>query len=256
MRVVVIGGSGLIGAQLVALLAQAGHEVLAASPSRGVDAVTGEGLAAALAGADIVVDSSNAPSFADAAVLDFFTRSSRNLASVAQAAGVRHLVALSVVGTDRLQQGGYFRAKLVQEQTLIAAGLPYSILRATQFHEFVGAIAAAATEGDVVRVPDALLQPVASEDVASALADIAMAGPGQGLVELGGPEALPFADFVQAHLAAHVAIQGSSLTVRVDKAAQYFGIDLAAASLLAAGNARRGKLRFADWLRRRSGAMR
>ncbi len=244
MKVVVIGGSGLIGSRLVKLLAQAGHEVVAASPSRGVNAVTGEGLAAALAGADVVVDSANAPSFEDAPVLDFFTRSSRNLAAAAKVAGVKHLVALSVVGTERLQQGGYFRAKLVQEQTLAAAELPHTILRATQFHEFVGAIVAGGMKDGAVHLPPALLQPVAADDVAQALADVVAAGPVNGMIELGGPEIAPLADFAQSYCTAH----GSAQRIVIDPAAQYFGIDLAERSLVPEADARRGAVSFATWL--------
>ncbi|WP_428246488.1 SDR family oxidoreductase [Ferrovibrio sp.] len=251
MKVVVIGGSGLIGSRLVKLLAQAGHEVAVASPSRGVNAVTGEGLAAALAGADVVVDSANAPSFEDAPVLDFFTRSSRNLAAAAKTAGVKHLVALSVVGTERLQQGGYFRAKLVQEQTLAAAGLPCTILRATQFHEFVGAIVAGGMKDGAVHLPPALLQPVAADDMAQTLADVVLAAPAQGMIEhgmieLGGPEAAPMADFAQSYFAA----QGKAQRIVIDPAAQYFGIDLAERSLVPETDARRGAISFAAWLAR------
>ncbi|WP_430398966.1 SDR family oxidoreductase [Ferrovibrio sp.] len=244
MKVVVIGGSGLIGSRLVRLLAQAGHEAVAASPSRGVNAVTGEGLAAALTGADVVVDSANAPSFEDAAVLDFFSRSSRNLAAAAKAAGVRHLVALSVVGTERLQQGGYFRAKLVQEQSFEKAGLPYTILRATQFHEFVGAIAGAGMKDGVVHLPSALLQPVAADDVAQALADVVAAAPANGIVDLGGPEAAPMVDFARRYFTA----QGKVQRVVADPAAQYFGIDLTERSLVPDAAARRGAISFAAWL--------
>lgn len=244
MKVVVIGGSGLIGSRLVKLLAQGGHEVVAASPSRGVNAVTGEGLAAVLTGADVVVDSANAPSFEDAPVLEFFTRSSRNLAAAAKAAGVKHLAALSVVGTERLQQGGYFRAKLVQEQTLAAAGLPCTILRATQFHEFVGAIVAGGMKDEVVHLPPALLQPVAADDVARALADAVLAAPANGMIELGGPEIAPLADFAQSLFAA----QGVAQRIVIDPAAQYFGIDLAERSLVPEADARRGPISFAAWL--------
>src|SRR2546421_2661088 len=191
MKIVIIGGTGLVGAKLVNNLRQQGHEVVAASPSRGINSVTGEGLAAALAGAQVVVDVSNAPSWEDKAVLEFFESSTRNLLAAEAAAGVRHHVALSVVGTDRLLASGYFRAKMAQENLIKASSIPYSIVRATQFFEFVGGIAQAATVGQTVRLPAALLQPIVSDDVASALASVAVAEPLNRMVDLAGPDAIP-----------------------------------------------------------------
>src|SRR5467141_1713346 len=192
MKIVVIGGSGLIGKKLVKNLRQQGHEVVAASPSLGVNTVTGEGLAQALAGAQVVVDVANAPSWEDKAVLEFFETSGRNLLAAEAAAGVGHHVALSVVGTDRLLASGYFRAKMAQENLIKASPIPYTIVRATQFFEFVGGIAQSATEGQTVRLPSGLFQPILSDDVAAALARIAVAKPLNGTIELAGPDVLPF----------------------------------------------------------------
>ena len=187
MKIVVIGGSGLIGTKLVNKLRERDHEVLAASPSSGVNTITGEGLAKALAGAQVVVDVANSPSWEDKAVLEFFETSGRNLLAAEAAAGVRHHVALSVVGTERLLQSGYFRAKMAQEELIQASKIPYTIVRATQFFEFVNGIAQTATEGQTVRLPPALMQPIVSDDVAAALADIAIKAPVNGMVELAGP---------------------------------------------------------------------
>src|SRR5216117_4295985 len=191
MKIVVIGGSGLIGKKLVNNLCQHGHEVVAASPSSGVNTITGEGLANALAGARVVVDVANSPSFEDKAVLEFFETSGRNLLAAEAAAGVGHHIVLSVVGTDRLLASGYFRAKKAQETLIKASKIPYTIVRATQFFEFVGAIAQSATDGQAVRLPPALMQPIVSDDVAAALAEIAVAEPLNGTVELAGPEPIP-----------------------------------------------------------------
>src|SRR5437773_7156478 len=191
MKIVVIGGSGLIGTKLVNRLRQLGHEVVAASPASGVNTITGEGLAEALAGAQVVVDVANSPSFEDKAVLEFFETSGRNLLDAEAAAGVGHHIALSVVGTDRLLASGYFRAKMAQENLIKASAIPYTIVRATQFFEFVGAIAQSATDGQAVRLPPALMQPIVSDDVAAALAEIAVAEPLNGTVELAGPEPIP-----------------------------------------------------------------
>src|SRR5437764_1151718 len=188
MKIVVIGGSGLIGKKVVVNLRQRGHEVVATSPSSGVNTVTGEGLAQALAGAQVVVDVANAPSWEDSAVLAFFETSGRNLLAAEAAAGVGHHVALSVVGTDRLLASGYFRAKLAQEELIKASPIPYTIVRATQFFEFVGGIAQAAAEGQTVRLPPALMRPIASDDVAAVVADVAVAGPLNGTVDLAGPD--------------------------------------------------------------------
>ena len=202
MKIVVIGGSGLIGKKLVKNLRQQGHEVVAASPSSGVNTVTGEGLAEALAGAQVVVDVANSPSFEDKAVLEFFETSGRNLLAAEAAAGVGHHVALSVVGTDRLLASGYFRAKMAQENLIKASKIPYTIVRATQFFEFVGGIAQSATDGQTVRLPPALMQPIASDDVAAALADVAVAEPLNGTVELAGPEPIRMDELVRQFLSA------------------------------------------------------
>ena len=196
MKIVIIGGTGLIGSKLAPLLRSRGHEVLQASPSRGVNAVTGEGLQPALAGADIVVDVSNSPSFDDKAVLHFFETGTRNLIEAAKQAGVRHCVALSIVGTDRLESSGYFRAKLAQERLIANSGLAYTILRATQFFEFVGAIADSGRRDGAVHASSQLMQPLLSDDVAAALADVTLGDPANGICEVAGPEAAPLADFV------------------------------------------------------------
>lgn len=250
MKIVVIGGSGLIGKQVVANLRRGGHEVIAASPSAGVNAVTGAGLAKALDGARVVVDVANAPSWEDAAVLAFFETAGRNLLAAEAAAGVRHHVALSVVGTDRLLAGGYFRAKLAQENLIKAAPIPYTIVRATQFFEFVGGIAQAATEGRTVRLPPALMQPIASHDVAVALADAALDEPLNATVELAGPEPIRQDDLVRQFLKA----TGDTRAVVTDPLALYFGIALDDRSLTPLDdNPRLGHTRFADWLAQNHG---
>src|SRR6187401_2487952 len=200
MKIVVIGGSGLIGKKLVSILRQRGHEVIAASPSTGVNALTGEGLAEALAGAQVVVDVANSPSFEDQAVLEFFQTSGRNLLAAEKVAGVGHHVALSVVGTDRLQASGYFRAKMAQETLIKASPIPYTIVRATQFFEFVAGIAQFATEGETVRLPPVLMQPIAASDVAAAVAEAALAKPLGGTFDLAGPEAIRQDDLVRQFL--------------------------------------------------------
>src|SRR5262249_32391939 len=202
IKIVVIGGTGLIGAKLVKNLEQKGHEVVAAAPSSGVNTVTGEGLAEALNGAQVVVDVANAPSWEDKAVLDFFETSGRNLLAAEAAAGVKHHVALSVVGTERLLASGYFRAKMAQEKLIKASPIPYTIVRATQFFEFVGGIAQFATEGAVVRLPSVLMQPIVSDDVAAALADVAVGEPVNGMIEIAGPEQIRQDEFVRRYLGA------------------------------------------------------
>lgn len=244
MKVVVIGGSGLIGKKVVMDLRQRGHEALAASPSSGVNTVTGEGLAPALAGAQVVVDVANAPSWEDHAVLAFFERSGRNLLAAEAAAGVGHHVALSVVGTDRLLASGYFRAKLAQENLIKASPIPYTIVRATQFFEFVGGIAQAATAGQAVRLPPVLMQPVAADDVAAAVADAALAEPLNGTFDLAGPEPIRQDDLVRQFLKA----TGDTRTVITDPNALYFGIAVDDRSLTPGDNPRLGPTRFADWL--------
>lgn len=244
MKIVVIGGSGLIGKKLVKNLREQGHEVVAASPSSGVNAVTGEGLAQALTGAQVVVDVANAPAWEDKAVLEFFESSSRNLLAAEAAAGVSHHVALSVVGTDRMLASGYFRAKMAQENLIKASTIPYTIVRATQFFEFVGGIAQSATEGQAVRLPPALMQPIAADDVAAGLADAAVAQPVNGTVELAGPEPIRQDDLVRQFLSA----TGDARTVSTDPAALYFGTAVDDRSLTPGANPRLGPTRFADWL--------
>lgn len=246
MKIVIAGGTGLIGKKLAARLASPGREIVAAAPSTGVDLVSGAGLVAALAGADVVVDVTNSPSFDDQAVHAFFAATTRNLIAAARAAGVGHYVALSIVGVDRLPGSGYFRAKLAQEAQIVASGLPHTILRATQFFEFVGAIAAAGDEGDFVRLSSRAFQPIAADDVAAALADIVLAAPVDGIVEVAGPERRPLAEFA----ADWMVDNGEDRPVVVDPDAPYFGAPLADDSLVPLGVSRIGATRFADWLAR------
>jgi uncharacterized protein YbjT (DUF2867 family) len=246
MKIVVIGGSGLIGKKVVTNLRQDGHEVVAASPSSGVNTVTGEGLAQALAGAQVVVDVANAPSWEDDAVLAFFETSGRNLLAAEAAAGVGHHVALSVVGTDRLLASGYFRAKLVQEELVKAAPIPYTIVRATQFFEFVGGIAQSATEGQTVRLPPVLMQPIVSDDVAAVMADVALAEPLNGTFDLAGPEPIRQDDLVRRFLKA----TGDARTVVTDPQALYYGITVNDQSLTPGDHPRLGPTRFEDWVSR------
>ncbi|MBB4422101.1 uncharacterized protein YbjT (DUF2867 family) [Bradyrhizobium sp. CIR48] len=246
MKIVVIGGTGLIGSKLVAKLKQQGHDAIAASPKSGVNAVTGEGLAAALAGADVVVDVANAPSWEPAAVLEFFERSSRNLAATEAAAAVKHHVALSIVGTDRSPDIAYFRAKLAQETIVKASAVPYSIVRATQFFEFLGAIGEAGAAGDKIVVPSALFQPIAADDVVDCLAEIATGRPLNGTIDIAGPEKAPFNEFVARRQKA----SGDSRTVVGDPKAQYYGASIQDTSLNPLGEARLGKTPLATWLAR------
>jgi uncharacterized protein YbjT (DUF2867 family) len=246
MKIVVIGGSGLIGKKVVTNLRQQGHEVVAASPSSGVNTVTGEGLAQALTGAQVVVDVANAPSWEDKAVLEFFETSGRNLLAAEAAAGVGHHVALSVVGTDRLLASGYFRAKMAQENLIKASSIPYTIVRATQFFEFVGSIAQSATEGKTVRVPPALMQPIAADDVGAAVAEAALAKPLNGTVELAGPEPIRQDELVRQFLSK----TGDARTVITDPKALYYGLTMNDQSLTPGDNPRLGATRFADWLSR------
>jgi uncharacterized protein YbjT (DUF2867 family) len=246
MKIVVIGGGGLIGTRLVKRLRERGHEAVAASRSSGIDAVTGAGLPAALAGADVVVDVANSPSFEDADVLEFFEASTRNLLAAEAATGVGHHIALSVVGADRLPESGYMRAKVAQEGLIRSAGIPFTIVRATQFFEFLDAIAGSGTDGDTVRVPAAMMQPLAAEDVAAALADIAVNEPVNGVVELAGPEALRLDDLVRRFL----ATSRDTRQVTTDAGARYFGAMLDDRSLTPGDNPRLGPTRFEDWLSR------
>ena len=244
MKIVVIGGSGLIGKKVVTNLRQRGHEVVAASPSSGVNAVTGEGLAHALAGAQVVVDVANAPSWEDNAVLAFFETSGRNLLAAEAAAGVGHHVALSVVGTDRLLASGYFRAKMAQEKLIKASSIPYTIVRATQFFEFVGGIAQFSTEGQTVRLPPVLMQPIAADDVAAVVAEVALAAPLNGTFDLAGPEPIRQDDLGRRFLNA----TGDARTVVTDPTALYYGITVNDQSLTPGEHPRLGPTRFQDWL--------
>ena len=246
MKIVVIGGSGLIGSKLVKNLRERGHDVLAASPSTGVNSITREGLAQAMDGADIVVDVANAPSWEDQAVLEFFETSSRNLLAAEAAAGVRHHVALSIVGTERLPENGYFRAKVAQESLIKASGIPYSILRATQFFEFVGAIADSFAVGEELHVSPALIQPLASDDVVAALTDVVLAAPLNGTVEVAGPEAMPIDELVRRFLRA----TRDTRRVVPDVHARYYGAVLDDQSLTPGQHPRLGAIRFEDWLAR------
>jgi len=245
MKIVVIGGSGLIGSKLVDLLRTRGHEVVAASPNTGVNTLTGEGLKEALAGAQIVVDVANSPSFEDKAIMDFFLTSGRNLLAAEKAAGVKHHVALSVVGTQRVVESGYLRAKAAQENLIKASSIPYTILESTQFFEFIERIAKSALDGDVYRLSPALMQPIVSDDVVETLADIALGAPVNGTVEVGGPEAIPLDELVRQVL---VARQDPRQIV-ADVHARYYGAELNDQSLIPGPKARIGSLTFSDWLR-------
>ena len=248
MKIVVIGGSGLIGSKLAAKLRHAGHEVVAASPSTGVDTLTGRGLKEALAGAQVVVDVANSPSFEDEAVLRFFETSGRNLLTAEAEAGVAHHIALSVVGTDRLLASGYFRAKQAQEDLIEASPVPYTIVQATQFFEFLGGIANAGAADGAIRLSHALVQPIAAEDVAAALAEIVAEPPSGGRVEIAGPEAVPLDDLVRRFLAA----TGDAREVVTDANADYFGVRLDDRSLTPAAGARLAPTGFDGWFGQRA----
>ena len=243
MKIVVIGGTGLIGSKLVNALRARDHEVVAASPNTGVNTITGEGLAQALAGARVVVDVANSPSFEDKAVLEFFETSGRNLLAAERAADVQHHVALSVVGTERLQASGYFRAKLAQEKLIKASQVPYSIVHATQFFEFLGAIVQSSAVGEAIHVSKAMMQPIASDDVVAALVDVTLSAPLGTTVEVGGPERIPMAEIVQRYLRA----TKDSRAVVADPKTQYFGADVDDATLVPSAGARIGSIRFETW---------
>ena len=245
MKIVVIGGTGLIGSKLVKKLREQGQEVVAGSPSSGVNSVTGEGLADALKGASVVVDVTNSPSWQDAAVLKFFETSTRNLVEYGAAAGVGHHIALSVVGTDRLLESGFFRAKLVQENLIKASSRPYSTIRATQFFEFVVKIADFSTEGSKVRMPPVLFQPMAADDVASSIRRIAMSSPLNATVEIGGPQKFRLDELVRRQLAA----LKDPREVISDPHARYYGIEVSERTLVPNDDAQLGETRFEDWLR-------
>src|SRR5262245_17571016 len=246
MKIVVIGGTGLIGSKLVTQLREHGREAVPASPDTGVNSLTGAGLADSLQGASVVVDVSNSPSFEETAVMEFFTTSTRNLLKYAAAAGVRHYVALSVVGTGRIPDSPYLRAKNAQETLIKGGGIPYSIVHATQFFEFVGRIADDATDGTTVRLPPVLIQPMAADDVAGAVARIAVGAPVNGTVEVAGPEQFRFDELVRQGLSA----RNDSREVVVDPHARYFGAEVGERSLIPAGDARLGEMRFQEWLNR------
>jgi uncharacterized protein YbjT (DUF2867 family) len=244
MKIVVIGGTGLIGSKLVTKLREDGHDTLAASPDTGIDTITGEGLPEALEGAQVVVDVANAPAWDDAAVLDFFKTASRNLLAAETAAGVVHHVALSVVGTDRLPESGYLRAKVAQEDAVKAGPVPYTIVRAAQFFEFIGRIADSSTDGDTVRLSPALVQPEAADDVVSTLADVAVGAPLNDTIELAGPEAFRLHELAQRVLKA----SDDRRKVTADVHARYFGAELDDRSLTPGDDARIAPTRFEDWL--------
>jgi len=252
MKIVVIGGSGLIGAKVVSNLRQRGHEVVAASPSTGVNTLTGEGLAEALADARVVVDVANSPSFEDKPAMEFFETSGRNLLAGEAAAGVEHHVALSVVGTDRLlasgpgSLSGYFRAKMAQENLIKASGIPFTIIHATQFFEFVKGLAQSATDGSTVRLSPILMQPIVSDDVAAAVADVALGQPINGMIEVAGPDPIRQDELVRQFLRA----TGDARKVVTDVNARYFGIEVNDQSLVPSANARLGPTHFRDWLSR------
>src|SRR5258708_17778279 len=245
MKIVVIGGSGLIGSKLVTKRREQGHEAIAASPKSGVDAITGEGMAEALKGASVVVDVTNSPSWEDAAVLAFFETSTRNLLSYGAAAGVKHHVVLSVVGTERLLASGFFRAKMAQENLITASSIPYTIIRATQFFEFVKGIADFATEGNKVRLPTALIQPMAADDVASAVARVATNAPANGMVEVGGPEKFRLDGLARQALAANK----DPREVVADPKGRYYGMEISENTLIPGDGARLSETRFETWLK-------
>lgn len=244
MKIVVIGGTGLIGSKVVEKLKRQGHEAIAAAPNTGVNTITGEGLAEALAGADVVVDVANSPSFEDKAAMDFFQTAGKNITAAEVAAGVKHHVALSVVGTERLQSSGYFRAKLAQEAMIKSSPIPYTLVRATQFFEFIRAIAQSGTDGDTVRLPHSPFQPMAADDVAAAVAEAAMAAPVNGVIEIAGPAVVHMDEIVAATLR-HDA---DRRTVVTDPDASYFGVRLNDALLLPGPGARLGATGFDWWL--------
>ena len=246
MKIVVIGGTGLIGSKTVAILRQGGHEVVAASPKSGINTITGEGLKEAMPGAQVVIDLANSPSFEDKAVLEFFEISGRNLLAAEAAASVRHHVALSIVGTDRTPDNGYFRAKVAQEKLIEASGIPYTIIRATQFLEFLGTIAATSADGNMIRLSPGLFQPIAADDVAAIVADVAFAAPRSGIVEIAGPERAPFNEIIARYLKA----VGDPHEVVSDPEARYWGGRVEERSLVPLGEARLGRIGFDEWLRR------
>jgi uncharacterized protein YbjT (DUF2867 family) len=249
MKIVVIGGTGLIGSKTVAILRQGGHEVVAGSPQSGINTITGEGLKEAMAGTQVVIDLANSPSFEDQAVLEFFETSGRNLLAAESAAGVQHHVALSIVAIDRTDNG-YFRAKVAQEKLIEASGIPYTIVRATQFLEFVRGIADSSADGNIVRLPPILFQPIAADDVAAMVADVALAAPRSGIVEIAGPERAPLNEIIARYLKA----VGDPREVVSDPDARYWGGRVDEHSLVPLGEARLGRIGFDEWLRRSKAA--
>jgi uncharacterized protein YbjT (DUF2867 family) len=245
MKIIVIGGTGLIGSKTVAILREGGHEVVAASPRTGINTITGEGLKEVMAGAQVVIDLANSPSFEDKAVLEFFETSGRNILAAEAAAGVRHHVALSIVGTDR-SDNGYFRAKVAQEKLVVASGIPYTIVRSTQFLEFLGGIADSSTDGNEVRLPPCYFQPIAADDVAPVVAEVAPAAPRNGILEIAGPERAPFNEFIARYLKAI----GDPREVLRDPEARYWGGRVEDRSLVPLGEARTGRIGLDEWLRR------
>ena len=247
MKIVVIGGTGLIGTKTGAILRGRGHDVLAAAPATGVNTITGEGLDAALAGTEVVIDLANSPSFDAAAVLEFFTTHEHNLLGAEARAGVKHHVALSIVGADRSPDNGYFQAKVAQERLIEASGLPYSIVRSTQFMEFLGAIADAGQKDGAVHIASGMFQPIAADDVAAIVADVALSAPRNGAVEIAGPDRAPFDEIVRTYLQA----VGDARIVVADPDAPYFGSRVEQLSLVPLGDARRGRTTLSDWIKRR-----
>jgi len=245
MKIVVIGGTGLIGSKVVPILRQRGHEVVAASPNTGVNSLTGEGLREAMVGTQVVIDLANSPSFENKAVMEFFETSGRNVHAAEAAAGVRHHVALSIVGTDRTPENGYFLAKVAQEKLIEASGIPYTIIRSTQFMEFLGAIATSSTEGSTIRLSPGLFQPIAADDVAAITADVALAAPRNGIVEIAGPEPGPFNEIVARYLKA----LGDPRSVVRDPEARYWGGRVEERSLVPLGEARLGRIGLDEWVR-------
>jgi uncharacterized protein YbjT (DUF2867 family) len=246
MKIVVVGGTGLIGSKVVAKLKQKGHEALAAAPNTGVNTITGEGLKEALASAQVVIDLANSPSFEDKAALEFFETSGRNLLAAEATAGGRHHVALSIVGCDRTPDNGYFRAKVAQEKLIKTSGIPYTIIRSTQFLEFLGATAASSTDGNMVRISPGLFQPIAADDVAAIVADVALAAPRNGIIEIAGPERAPFNEFVARYLKA----VGDPRKVVSDPEARYYGGRVEEHSLVPLGEVRLGRIGLDELLRR------
>ena len=246
MKIVVIGGTGLIGSKTLAILRQGGHEVVAGSPQSGINTITGEGLNEAMAGTQVVIDLANSPSFEDKAVLEFFETSGRNLLAAEAAAGVRHHIALSIVGIDRTPDNGYFRAKVAQEKLIETSGIPYTIVRSTQFLEFLRGIADSSADGNLVRLPPVLFQPIASDDVAASVADVALAPPRNGIVEIAGPERAPFNEIVARYLKA----VGDPRQVVSDPEARYWGGRVDEHSLVPLGEARLGRIGLDEGLRR------